>query len=90
MSPFPRPDYAALRRYDPERAPVRLDLSDNTNLWGPHPEALARAFIHHFCGVPSTNMVQVLVSSADVPSWAVIDTLVKKQSPSLTEIISVY
>jgi len=42
MSPFPRPDYEALRRYDPERAPVRLDLSDNTNLWGTHPAALAR------------------------------------------------
>ena len=42
MSPFPRPDYEALRRYDPERAPVRLDLSDNTNLWGTHPGALRR------------------------------------------------
>lgn len=42
MSPFPRPDYAALRRYDPERAPVKLDLSDNTNLWGTHPGALER------------------------------------------------
>ncbi len=41
MTPFPRADYAALRRYDPERAPVRLDLSDNTNLWGTHPAALA-------------------------------------------------
>ena len=42
MSPFPRPDYVALRRYDPERAPVRIDLSDNTNLWGTHPDALTR------------------------------------------------
>jgi histidinol-phosphate aminotransferase len=42
MSPFPRLDYAALRRYDPERAPVALDLSDNTNLWGTHPGALER------------------------------------------------
>jgi histidinol-phosphate aminotransferase len=42
MSPFPRPDYARLRRYDPERAPVPLDLSDNTNLWGTHPAALSR------------------------------------------------
>ena len=53
------------------------------------PESLARAFSTHFTGVPSTNIVQVLVSSADVPSWAVIDTLIKKQSPSLTPIISV-
>ncbi|MDX1647233.1 MAG: histidinol-phosphate transaminase [Longimicrobiales bacterium] len=42
MSPFPRSDYARLRRYDPDRAPVSLDLSDNTNLWGTHPGALAR------------------------------------------------
>jgi histidinol-phosphate aminotransferase len=39
---MPRRDWEALRRYDPERAPVRLDLSDNTNLWGTHPEALER------------------------------------------------
>lgn len=42
MSPFPRPDYAGLTRYDPARAPVRIDLSDNTNLWGTHPAALER------------------------------------------------
>lgn len=42
MSPFPRPDYAGLERYDPARAPVRVDLSDNTNLWGTHPAALER------------------------------------------------
>ncbi len=42
MTPFPRPDYAGVRRYDPGRAPVRLDLSDNTNLWGTHPAALER------------------------------------------------
>lgn len=42
MSPFPRPDYESVRRYDPQRAPVRLDLSDNTNLWGTHPGALER------------------------------------------------
>jgi len=42
VTPFPRPDYAGLGRYDPGRAPVRTDLSDNTNLWGTHPAALAR------------------------------------------------
>ena len=39
---FPRDDYRALQRYDPDREPVALDLSDNTNLWGTHPGALAR------------------------------------------------
>ncbi len=38
--PLPRPDYATLTRYAPDRRPVALDLSDNTNLWGTHPEAL--------------------------------------------------
>ncbi len=42
MTPFPRADWQGLTRYDPERAPVALDLSDNTNLWGTHPAALAR------------------------------------------------
>jgi histidinol-phosphate aminotransferase len=42
MTPLPRADYAALARYDPGRSPVALDLSDNTNLWGTHPAALAR------------------------------------------------
>lgn len=42
MTPFPRRDYDTLQRYDPERAPVTVDLSDNTNLWGTHPAALAR------------------------------------------------
>ena len=42
MTPFPRADYASLDRYDPGRSPVPVDLGDNTNLWGPHPAALAR------------------------------------------------
>lgn len=40
MSPFPRDDYRMLSRYDFDRTPVALDLSDNTNQWGPHPAAL--------------------------------------------------
>ncbi len=42
VTPFPAPDYASLRHYDPGRRPVPVDLSDNTNLWGPHPAALER------------------------------------------------
>lgn len=41
MSAFPRPAYRAIRIYSPDRRPVALDLSDNTNRWGPHPAALA-------------------------------------------------
>lgn len=40
MSPFPRPGYERLSRYLPDRRPVALDLSDNTNMWGAHPAAL--------------------------------------------------
>jgi histidinol-phosphate aminotransferase len=40
MTPFPRADYAALSRYAPDRRQVAVDLSDNTNLWGTHPDAL--------------------------------------------------
>lgn len=36
---FPRADYGSLTPYDPGRSPVEVDLSDNTNLWGPHPAA---------------------------------------------------
>jgi histidinol-phosphate aminotransferase len=42
MTPLPRQDYASLARYDPGRGAAAVDLSDNTNLWGPHPAALAR------------------------------------------------
>jgi histidinol dehydrogenase len=33
----PRPAYAALSLYDPGRTPCEVDLSDNTNLYGPAP-----------------------------------------------------
>ncbi|MFP3947402.1 MAG: pyridoxal phosphate-dependent aminotransferase [Longimicrobiales bacterium] len=38
---FPREDYRVLEPYAPDRRPVAVDLSDNTNRWGPHPAALA-------------------------------------------------
>ena len=41
MSRFPRGDYQPLDLYAPDRRPVPLDLSDNTNRWGAHPAALA-------------------------------------------------
>lgn len=40
MTPFPRPVYAPLEPYAPDRRPVEVDLSDNTNRWGAHPGAL--------------------------------------------------
>jgi len=41
MSPFPRQAYRPLEPYAPDRRPVPVDLSDNTNRWGAHPGALA-------------------------------------------------
>ena len=40
MTPFPRPVYAPLEPYAPDRRAVEVDLSDNTNRWGAHPGAL--------------------------------------------------
>jgi histidinol dehydrogenase len=37
----PRLPYRSLGLYDPARPPVELDLSANTNLWGPCPAAIA-------------------------------------------------
>ncbi len=42
MSPFPREDFERLVLYAPDRRPVAVDLSDNTNQWGTHPAALER------------------------------------------------
>jgi len=39
MSGFPRDDYRRFERYTFDRKPVAVDLSDNTNLWGAHPDA---------------------------------------------------
>lgn len=56
MSPFPRGVYRGLERYAPDRRPVEVDLSDNTNLWGPHPaarRALAQAGPERLARYPS-------------------------------------
>ncbi len=42
MTPFPRVDYQSLAKYEPGRRQAEVDLSDTPNLWGPHPDALAR------------------------------------------------
>jgi histidinol dehydrogenase len=36
-----RPDYREITLYSPDRTPCTVDLSDNTNLWGAPPAALA-------------------------------------------------
>ena len=41
-----RAAYNDVPLYDPKRSPVKLDLTDNTNLWGvpPHAERAIREF----------------------------------------------
>lgn len=41
MTGFPREDYRSFQRYTLDRGPIEVDLSDNTNLWGPHPDAVS-------------------------------------------------
>ena len=41
MTGFPREDYQEFQRYTLDRRPIDVDLSDNTNLWGAHPDAVA-------------------------------------------------
>ena len=45
---FARAAYNDVPLYDPKRTPVKLDLTDNTNLWGvpPHAERAIRDFAH--------------------------------------------
>ncbi|MFO7892427.1 MAG: histidinol dehydrogenase [Longimicrobiales bacterium] len=40
LEPAPRRPYQRMRHYDPERPPLELDLSANTNLWGACPAAV--------------------------------------------------
>lgn len=66
---FPRPDYAALDLYNPGRRPVEVDLSDNTNLWGTHPEALEvvrRASIDDLARYPSLYADEFRAAVAEV------------------------
>ena len=41
MTPFPRDSYRPLEPYTPDRRPIAVDLLDNTNRWGTHPDALS-------------------------------------------------
>jgi len=58
---FPRPDYASIGLYSPDRRPVEVDLCDNTNRWGVHPEALAAV---HEADVERLTRYPILYSDA--------------------------
>jgi histidinol-phosphate aminotransferase len=66
--PFPRPDYQALDLYTPDRRPVEVDLSDNTNLWGTHPAALEvvrTADLHALARYPHLYADDLRAAAAD-------------------------
>jgi histidinol-phosphate aminotransferase len=66
--PFPRPDYQVLDLYSPDRRPVEVDLSDNTNLWGTHPAALEvvrTADLHALARYPHLYADDLRAAAAD-------------------------
>jgi histidinol-phosphate aminotransferase len=78
MTPFPREDYAALSPYDPGRTPVAVDLSDNTNLWGPHPAALevvervSSETLTRYPSVYGSDLKEAVASKFGIPSENVV------------------
>lgn len=77
MTGFPRADYAPLEPYAPDRRPVAVDLSDNTNRWGPHPAALAvlrnasPESLTRYPSVYADALKEVIAERWDVPVDAV-------------------
>ena len=67
-----RAAYRGLTTYDPGRAPCAVDLSDNTNLWGPHPAAAAAvrgagaADLTRYPSVYATELKRALAARLDV------------------------
>lgn len=77
MTRFPRGDYASLTPYDPGRTPVAVDLSDNTNLWGPNPAALEAVrsappeALTRYPSVYATELKEVVARKYGVPADSV-------------------
>ena len=78
MTPFPREGFRALRRYTPIEDPVEIELSDNTNLWGCHPDALGvmrdavSADISNYPQAYSSVLRDAVADTFDVPAECVI------------------
>lgn len=70
--PRPRPGVAALRAYAPDDTPCAVDLSDNTNLWGPPPSATAllrelpSSAMARYPGLDARDLGRVLAQYAGV------------------------
>jgi histidinol-phosphate aminotransferase len=78
MSVFPRDAYRGITRYAPDRRPADVDLSDNTNLRGPHPAALRVASEAHadalarYPSVYADDLRLALASRFGVPEESVV------------------
>lgn len=77
MTPFPRETLRPLTPYRPDRRPIAVDLSDNTNRWGAHPGALEvvrAAGAHELTRYPSVygdGLREAVSRRFDVPLEAV-------------------
>ncbi len=69
-APRPRAPYRTMKAYDPERPPLELDLSANTNLWGACPAALGAVRDH---GAPTAypSVYGAPLKRAVAEAWAV-------------------
>lgn len=78
MTPFPRDSFRALKRYTPIEDPVEIELSDNTNLWGCHPDALpvmreaVAGDISNYPQAYSSDLRDAVAAKFDVPGECVI------------------
>ena len=78
MSPFPRDSFRALKRYTPIEDPVEIELSDNTNLWGCHPDALpvmsgaVSGLLSNYPAAYSSGLREAVAEQFDVPLECVV------------------
>ena len=78
MSPFPRDSFRAIRRYTPIEDVVEIELSDNTNLWGSHPDALpvmraaASSQLSNYPAAYSSGLRKAVSAKFDVPVECVV------------------
>lgn len=97
MDIYPRADYRILDRYLPDRSPIAADLSDNRNLWGAHPAALAvladsgTAAASEYPDSYSDRLVAAVSSRLDIApgnvatgagGTGVLDTLMRAVAPT--------
>ena len=82
MLPYPREEYHGLARYLPDRSPIAVDLADNRNLWGAHPDAVAvieRAVSESLSQYPGTYAQDLVAAVAGILAiWTFVAMLKKK------------